>query len=107
MSQNPNSDVASSRDVAGGTESYYIDGRVHKLTPNEAKRIMGFPEGFIFPVSEARAYEQIGNSVAVPVLKAIAHQIVASGVFEIVQNEPGQTLSDEDKETTVNTIHQV
>lgn len=84
--------VASSRDVAGGTESFYIDGRVRKLTPNEAKRIMGFPESFIFPVAEARAYEQIGNSVAVPVLKAIAKQITATNVFEDAQNEPGQTL---------------
>ncbi len=84
--------VASSRDVAGGTEGYYIDGRVRKLTPNEAKRIMGFPEDFIFPVPEARAYEQIGNSVAVPVLKAIARQIVATNIFENAQDEPGQIL---------------
>ena len=84
--------VASSRDVAGGTESYYIDGRVRKLTPDEAKRIMGFPENFVFPVPEPRAYEQIGNSVAIPVLKAIAKQIVATNVFEDVQNKPGQTL---------------
>ena len=84
--------VVSNRGPAGGTESFYIDGRVRKLTVNEAKRIMGFPEDFIFPVPEARAYEQIGNSVAVPVLKAIAHQMVESGVFEDVQNEPDQTL---------------
>lgn len=84
--------VANSRDVAGGTESYYIDGRVRKLTPDEAKRIMGFPESFIFPVPEARAYEQIGNSVAVPVLKAIARQIVATNIFENAQDEPGQIL---------------
>lgn len=73
--------VVSSRGPAGGTEAYYIDGRVRKLTPDECKRIMGFPEDFIFPVAEARAYEQLGNSVAVPVLKAIAREIVASGVF--------------------------
>lgn len=84
--------VCTSRGPAGGTESYYINGRVRRLTPNECHRIMGFPEGFIFPVAEARAYEQIGNTVCVPVLKAIARQIVASGVFENVQNEPGQTF---------------
>lgn len=53
---------------------------------------MGFPEDFIFPVPEARAYEQIGNSVAVPVLKAIARQIVATNIFENAQDEPGQIL---------------
>lgn len=84
--------VVSARGSAGGTEAYYIDGRVRKLTPTECKRIMGFPEDFIFPVPEARAYEQLGNSVAVPVLKAIARQIVATGVFEDAQNEPGQTI---------------
>ena len=84
--------VVSSRGPAGGTEAYHIDGRVRRLTINECKRIMGYPEIFIFPVPEARTYEQIGNTVCVPVLKAIAHQIVASGVFESVQNEPCQML---------------
>lgn len=73
--------VCTSRGPAGGTEAYYINGRVRKLTVNECRRIMGFPEDFIFPVAEARAYEQIGNTVCVPVLKTVARQIVASGVF--------------------------
>lgn len=84
--------VCTSRGPAGGTEAYFVNGRVRRLTVNECRRIMGFPEDFIFPVAEARAYEQIGNTVCVPVLTAIARQIVASGVFENVQNEPGQTL---------------
>ncbi len=84
--------VVSARGPGGGTESYYINGRVRRLTVNECKRIMGFPDNFIFPVAEARAYEQLGNSVAVPVLKAIASQIVSTNIFEDVQNEPGQVL---------------
>lgn len=84
--------VCTSRGPAGGTESYFVNGRVRRLTANECRRIMGFPEGFIFPVAEARAYEQIGNTVCVPVLKAIASQLVVSGVFQNVQNESGQTL---------------
>lgn len=99
--------VCTSRGPAGGTESYFVNGRVRRLTPNECKRIMGFPEDFIFPVVEARAYEQIGNTVAVPVLKAIARQIVETNVFEDVQNKLGQTLTDEDKETTINTVQKV
>lgn len=43
-----------------------------KLTPREAARLQGFPEGYIIPVSDAQAYKQFGNSVAVPVIKAIA-----------------------------------
>jgi DNA (cytosine-5)-methyltransferase 1 len=83
--------VVSSRGPAGGTEAYYINDRVRKLTPNEAKRIMGFPEDFIFPVSESRSYELLGNSVAVPVIKAITHQILASGIFD-AQGRVGDSL---------------
>ena len=43
-----------------------------------------FPENFIFPVPEYRALEQLGNTVAVPVLKAIAEEIVNTGIFDEV-----------------------
>ena len=46
-----------------------------KLTPRECARLQGFPEQFIIPVSETQAYKQFGNSVAVPVIRAIAHQM--------------------------------
>ena len=47
-----------------------------KLTPREAARLQGFPENFIIPVSDAQAYKQFGNSVAVPVIKTLAKQII-------------------------------
>lgn len=47
-----------------------------KLTPREAARLQGFPENFIIPVSDMQAYKQFGNSVAVPVVRAIAKQLV-------------------------------
>ncbi len=47
-----------------------------KLTPREAARLQGFPESFIIPVSDNQAYKQFGNSVAVPVVKAIARAMV-------------------------------
>lgn len=46
-----------------------------KLTPREAARLQGFPDSFIIPVSDAQAYKQFGNSVSVPVIRAIAHEI--------------------------------
>jgi DNA (cytosine-5)-methyltransferase 1 len=46
-----------------------------KLTPREAARLQGFPNNFIIPVSDNQAYKQFGNSVAIPVIKAIANQI--------------------------------
>lgn len=47
-----------------------------KLTPRECARLQGFPESFIIPVSDTQAYKQFGNSVAVPVIRAIAREIV-------------------------------
>lgn len=47
-----------------------------KITPREAARLQGFPEDFIIPVSDTQAYRQFGNSVAVPVVHAVAEKIV-------------------------------
>ena len=47
-----------------------------KLTPREAARLQGFPEDFIIPVSDTQAYRQFGNSVSVPVIHAIALQML-------------------------------
>ena len=47
-----------------------------KLTPREAARLQGFPESFKIPVSDTQAYRQFGNSVAVPVISAIAKEMV-------------------------------
>jgi DNA (cytosine-5)-methyltransferase 1 len=47
-----------------------------KLTPREAARLQGFPDSFRIPVSDAQAYRQFGNSVAIPVVAAIAREMV-------------------------------
>lgn len=52
-----------------------------KVTPREAARIQGFDDDFRIPVSDNQAYKQFGNSVAVPVIKAIAKKIQETGVF--------------------------
>jgi DNA (cytosine-5)-methyltransferase 1 len=52
--------------------------RPRKLTPRECARLMGFPDEFIIPVSDTRAYMQFGNSVVVPVLRAIAGQMLST-----------------------------
>ena len=47
-----------------------------KLTPRECARIQGFPEDFIIDaVSDVQVYKQFGNSVSVPVIRAIAQKI--------------------------------
>ena len=49
-----------------------------KITPREAARLQGFPDSFQIPVSDAQAYRQFGNSVCVPVIRAIAEQMKAA-----------------------------
>ena len=47
-----------------------------KLTPRETASLQGFPKEFKIPESNVRAYQQFGNSVAVPVVTKISEQIV-------------------------------
>ena len=47
-----------------------------KLTPNECRKLQGFPQGFnVDVVSDAQNYRQFGNSVSVPVIRAIASKM--------------------------------
>jgi DNA (cytosine-5)-methyltransferase 1 len=49
-----------------------------RLTPRECARLMGFPDTFKIPVSDTQAYKQFGNSVVVPLVEAIATQVVTA-----------------------------
>ncbi len=62
--------------AASKTGAYLINGKVRKLTPRECANIMGFPNDFKIPVSDAQAYKQFGNSVAIPVVKAIFKRVL-------------------------------
>ncbi len=48
---------------------------LRKLTIRECARLQGFPDTFHFPVKDGPAYKQLGNSVAVPVMKAVADEM--------------------------------
>ena len=49
---------------------------VRTLTPREWARLQGYPESFKFPVSDTQAYKQLGNSVTVAVIHALAKNII-------------------------------
>lgn len=54
-----------------------IGRRPRKLTPRECARLQGYPEDFIVDaVSDVQAYKQFGNSVSVPVIHAIAAEML-------------------------------
>jgi len=52
-----------------------------KITPTEGLRLQGFPAEYSFPdsVSNAQAYKQIGNAVAVPVVRQVLRQMFMAG----------------------------
>jgi len=51
---------------------------IRKLTPLECFRIQGFPPEFSLPknLADSALYKQAGNSVSVPVLEAVANQMM-------------------------------
>lgn len=57
---------------------------IRKMTPREWARLQGFPNDFKLVVADTHLYKQFGNSVTVPVVRAIAEQIK-------VQLEKGKT----------------
>lgn len=57
-------------------DGYWVDGEAKRLTPKEGKAMQGFPPEFDFPVSNVQAMKQLGNSVAVPAVNAVAIKII-------------------------------
>ena len=69
--------VASYHKIQRLTGTFIKDGEtgLRLYSQLEAKRLMGFPDDFIVPVSRTQMYRQFGNSVAVPVIKAVAKEV--------------------------------
>lgn len=57
-------------------DGYIVDGEVRRLSPNEGKKMQGFPSNFKFPVSDSEALKQLGNSVAVTAVQDYANAII-------------------------------
>ena len=62
------------------TGTFVRDGKtgLRLLSENECKAIMGFPKEYKIPVSRTQMYRQFGNSVAIPVVSALAHEITCT-----------------------------
>ena len=52
------------------------DGNPRRLTPEECRRLMGFPDWFKITVSDTQAYRQFGNAVVPAVVMAVADQVL-------------------------------
>lgn len=63
-------------------EQVYRPKLFRQINKQEACTLQGFPEDFILPETRSNWMKLIGNSVSVPVIEALAKQIVNTGVFE-------------------------
>ena len=55
---------------------FVVDGKgVRPLTLREGLRLFGYPENFKFPVNQEEGFDLLGNTVAVPVITAIAERL--------------------------------
>ena len=59
---------------------------VRRLTPTECERLQGFPDGWtdLGDTPDMRRYKQMGNSMAVPVMRMIGRRIEA---FDILHGD--------------------
>ncbi|RDU71357.1 DNA (cytosine-5-)-methyltransferase [Helicobacter aurati] len=61
---------------AGASANYLLVNNERRLTEREMLRLQGFPEDYKIVVSYTQIKQQTGNSVAVPVIEAVAKQIL-------------------------------
>jgi DNA (cytosine-5)-methyltransferase 1 len=65
---------------------------IRRMTPIEWERLQGFPENWTEGVANVHRYKQLGNSVAVPVIKA-----VSTNIFKELLNPTPYTEQQSDK----------
>lgn len=63
---------------AGGSYNYLVVNGVRRLTDREMLRLQGFPDTFKINIPYSQARKVAGNSVSVPVIKAIAGEIISA-----------------------------
>lgn len=63
---------------AGASANYILINNERRPTEREMLRIQGFPDTFKIVVPYSKMKHQCGNSVAVPVIKAVAEQMIAA-----------------------------
>ena len=54
----------------------YDDNEVRKLTINECFKLMGFPKTFKRVSTNGKLYNQIGNSVSIPMIESVGKEII-------------------------------
>lgn len=63
---------------AGASYNYLLVNGIRRLTPRELLRLQGFPDTFKIIVPYTQIRKQTGNSVTIPVIQAVAQQMLIS-----------------------------
>ncbi len=63
---------------AGASYNYLVINGIRRPTPRELLRLQGFPDEFKIVVPYTQLRKQAGNSVTVPVIKAVAGEMLKS-----------------------------
>lgn len=73
---NPN-DVAPTLVAMDMQKLFIVDGNgLRTLSLREGLRLFGYPEDFIFDINKKDGYDLLGNTVVVPVIKAVAGRVL-------------------------------
>ncbi|MBR5643857.1 MAG: DNA cytosine methyltransferase, partial [Salinivirgaceae bacterium] len=75
--------------VAMDMQKLYVEdcGGLRRLTLREGLRLFGYPDTFKFDVSEKDGFDLLGNTVVVPVIKAVAQRLVKTMEIKEVELE--------------------
>ena len=76
---------------AGASYNYLLVNGVRHLSGRELLRLQGFPENFKIVGNMMQVRKQTGNSVAIPVIQAIAEKMVQA----LEQRKPMIQLEDQ------------
>lgn len=74
---------------ANASYSYLLVDGVRRFTPRELLRLQGFPESFRIVVSDTEIRRQTGNSVPIPMIRAVAQRL-DSAIRKYPCNEKAQ-----------------
>jgi DNA (cytosine-5)-methyltransferase 1 len=68
------------------------DGPPRMLTPDECRKLMGFPRDYITDaVSRTQAYKQFGNSVVVPAVEYVVSALIRQGILPVPREASSQS----------------
>jgi DNA (cytosine-5)-methyltransferase 1 len=90
---------------AGASANYILINDERRPTERELLRIQGFPDSFKIVVPYGKIKKQTGNSVAVPVIKAVAQEMLLSlkTFYRKGESENGKSTEIKGFKTTDNT----